>query len=99
MSEVKLMGNLMAKAAIVLGLAGASVALYAESSDKVVRVRVEQQEIAVACAQSASQAIAEKYERCLEIFDGEGEEMIANTYCKPLAVAQACTSKTVSMAH
>ena len=99
MSEVKLMGNLMAKAAIVLGLAGASVALYAESSEKVVRVRVEQQEIAVACAQSASQAIAEKYERCLKIFDGEGEEMIANTYCKPLAVAQACTSKTVSMTH
>lgn len=99
MSNAKLYGSLMTRFTLALGLAGASVALYAESAEKVVRVHVGQQEIAVACAQSASQAIAEKYERCLKIFDGEGEEMIANTYCKPLAVAQACTSKTVSMTH
>lgn len=99
MSNAKLYGRLMTRFTLGLGLLGASVALYAESSENVVRVRVEQQEIAVSCAQSASQAIAEKYKRCLRIFDGEGEEMIANTYCKPLAVAQACTSKTVSMTH
>lgn len=99
MSNVKLMGRLMTKSVLALGLAGASVALYAESSVETIRLHVEQREIAVACAQSASQTIAEKYERCLRIFDGEGEEMIANTYCKPLAVAQACTSKTVSITH
>lgn len=96
MSNAKLLGACMTKAALALGLAGASVALYAESSHETVRVLVDDQEIAVACSQSASRRIPKKLKRCLEIFDGEGERMIAELYCKPLAVAQACTPNSVT---
>lgn len=50
----------------------------------------------IACSEQDIPKIEVRYEACKAIFDADYEREIASTYCKPLAVAQACSHKPLS---
>ncbi|SUE95864.1 Uncharacterised protein [Ectopseudomonas mendocina] len=85
--------------AVVHLVAGLSLSAFAAVADEL--VLAQQVEIAgtvatIACAEEDVAKIDQRYAACMAIFDGDTERNIANTYCKPLAVAQACSHKPIT---
>lgn len=84
--------------AVVHLIAGLSLAAVAACAEEVVvkQVRVGGSVATIACAEKDLEEIERRYEACMAIFKSEAERDLANTYCKPLAVAQACSHKPIT---
>ena len=83
--------------AFVVAIASASA--YAHEEMVRVELDMDGSMVSLDCPKSGASQIEPRYEACKSIFDNEGEEQIAIKYCKPLAIAQACTGKPVAQLH
>lgn len=80
-------------------IAVASARAYAHEEMVRVELDMDGSMVSLDCPKSGASQIEPRYEACKSIFDNEGEEQIAIKYCKPLAIAQACTGKPVAQLH
>lgn len=92
----------MAKASLIaVALAGAlmtAVAVAARADEApVAQIDLDGELITIACPQDRVNDVWVQYARCQEIFDDAEERETAEQYCKPLAVAQACSQKSVPL--
>lgn len=88
--------NTFAVVHLVAGLSLSAVAAYADELVVAKQVEIGGTIATIACAEEDVAKIDQRYKHCLTIFDGDTEREIANTYCKPLAVAQACSHKPIT---
>lgn len=90
----------MAKASLIaVALAGALMTAVAARADEapVAQIDLDGELITIACPQDRVNDVWVQYARCQEIFDDAEERETAEQYCKPLAVAQACSQKSVPL--
>lgn len=93
------MVKVIAKTALAM-TAAAGIALFAlaaEAQEQApeTQIDLDGETITIACAVDKLNDVWVQYARCQEIFDDSSERELAETYCKPLAVAQACSDKNV----
>lgn len=89
----------MIKLALAVIIALASTTLYAETSPQTVTVALGETEVTLQCSPGGVELIHERYKSCRAIFNKESEKSLADQYCKPLAIAQACSYKPVTLTH
>ena len=89
----------MNKLALAVIVALASTALNAETSPQTVTIALGETEVTLQCSPGGVELVHERYKSCRAIFHNETEKSLADEYCKPLAIAQACSYKPVTLTH
>lgn len=93
--------NAMAKASLIcVAVAGAlltAVAANADETNPVTQIDLDGETITVACAPEYLNDVWIRYAQCQKIFNNDAERKTAEQYCKPLAVAQACSQKSIPL--
>lgn len=91
----------MAKASLIcvaaVGALMTAVAARAGEQSPVTQIDLDGETITVACAADRLNDVWVRYAQCREIFNNDVERETAEQYCKPLAVAQACSQKSIPM--
>jgi len=89
------------RAAVITIAAGVALSAVAAKSEEyeTVTVALADQQITFPCAPGKAEEVNDRFYACKALFDNDSERELANEYCKPLAIAQACSHKPVTLTH
>ena len=99
-SLVRVACNRAAVVTLIAGIGLSSIAALADANKyETVTLALADQQVTFQCPQGKAEQVNDRFYACKAIFNGKGEQRIADEYCKPLAIAQACSDKPVTMTH
>lgn len=91
--------NRAAVVTLIAGIGLSSIAALADGKYETVTLTLADEQVTFQCPQGKAEQVNDRFYACKAIFKSEAEKLIADEYCKPLAIAQACSEKPVTMTH